>query len=68
MKSSGAELRRRCCIPRTWEPDWRLDLAPEGPDEPQVRKLYESQTPEERTPWEELEDWKKDSWRREYRA
>lgn len=56
-----------------FEPDWLDDYraqrvaAPKGDDEPQVAALYAEMKRELKTPWEELDEWIKEAWRREYR-
>lgn len=63
----------------SWHPGWKLRPAPRGDDEPQVRVLYvrfvaelsllgeNLDLPDHYPEWDELEEWKKESWRREYR-
>lgn len=50
-----------------WTPDWELPPAPRGDDELYVIALYVEETEEGRKLWNELPEWAKEAWRREYR-
>ena len=56
-----------------WNPDWKIEPAPKGEDEAQAEALYETHVrtlgkDAVRQPaWDELEEWKRESWRRELR-
>ena len=54
---------------RPWHPSWRLDPEPEGDDENKVRALFEVETGHlcPKLGWDELEEWMREAWRREYR-
>lgn len=50
-----------------WKPDWSLPPEPVGEDEEQVRAFYFRMTEgQARKDWGELEDWQRESWRREF--
>jgi hypothetical protein len=51
-----------------WRPDW-LPLPPQlkGHDEELVKARYQQECPNGPS-WEELEEWKRESWRREVRG
>jgi hypothetical protein len=56
----------------TWKPDWAVEPAPIGDDEPQARALFEAHVAEtilaNRLPaWEDLHEWQREAWRRELR-
>lgn len=48
-----------------WKPDWILPPEPLGDDEEEVKKLFYSEKP--LLKWDELQEWQRESWRREYR-
>ena len=50
-----------------FNPDWEVPPAPEGDDEPQAADLYRREAIDTSTPWDELPEWIRESWRREYR-
>lgn len=56
-----------------WNPDWTLAPAPKGDDEHFCEALYEAQVRTlgkdaiQQPAWDELPEWKRESWRREYR-
>ena len=51
-----------------WEPDWMpLPDEPLGDDEEAAKALYYAQTEGYLHPWEELDEWKRQAWRRELR-
>lgn len=56
-----------------WRPDWELGSAPAGDDEADVVAFRERSLEDVLhpgmlvAPWERLEEWQRESWRREYR-
>lgn len=55
----------------SWTPDWTLPPAPKGDDEEAViafRAVELRAVPQETVvPWDALDEWQRESWRREYR-
>jgi len=53
----------------SWQPRWKLPPEPIRDDEEQVKDLYfKTIGPRDLIPWERLQEWQKESWRREYRG
>jgi hypothetical protein len=53
-----------------WVPDWTPPPAEKGDDEAEVEALYREEMRKQglpELPWASLEEWKRESWRREYR-
>lgn len=57
-----------------FNPDWKIEAAPMRRDEPEAKAAYEAQMREtsrgKDSPrsWEELDEWQRESWRREIRG
>lgn len=75
MKSEpqvAARLRRWLGRRRSWKPTWTLPPEPQGNDEPFVKDFYYQHFLDRGTSagksWRQLEEWQRESWRREYRA
>ncbi len=60
-------------MPDVWEPNWKLRPAPKGDDEHFAEALYEAHVRTlgrdaiRQPAWDRLPEWKRESWRREYR-
>lgn len=50
-----------------FNPDWTVPPAPKRDDEPHAADLYRREAIDSSTPWDELAEWIRESWRREYR-
>ena len=51
-----------------WRPDWTLEPAPKGADEAEVKALYYREAGVNAgLSWRQLQEWQRESWRREYR-
>lgn len=56
---------RRVSVP--WKPDWIVKPEPAGDDEEFAKALYDAYVGSTGIPWDELDEWKRESWRLEYR-